>query len=161
MKERLKRPQLSIITGILKILALFAALIIISVVAASVKATGFSEYYEYIAFALFAVMCFIVITRLLTEYSYTVDGGYLIVEKYVFSQPKCLLRMKLSEISYIGRYLPRAFVGKRLNATYKKSGVVFIVYGSGDNRRCATLSPSKKMLDLITAGKSSEELHDK
>jgi hypothetical protein len=157
MKERFKRPQQSIITGIIKLLALFAVITIISVVAASLKAM-FSAWIEYVAFTLFALLCFIVLLRLLTEYSYTVNDGRLIVEKYIFSRPVRLLNIKLSEISYIGRYLPRSFAGKRLIATYKKSGVVFIIYGSVGNKRCAIISPSKKMLDHITAGK--ELLYD-
>jgi hypothetical protein len=157
MKERLKRPQLSIITGIIKLIALFAAITIVSVVASSFNTMYYSVYIEYAAFGLFAVLCFLVITRLLTEYSYSAVEDRFVIEKHIFSRPRLLACVKFSDISYIGRYLPRNFTGRKLTATYKKNGVVFIIYFNGGVKKCAILSPSKKMLDLITAGKENSQ----
>jgi hypothetical protein len=157
MKERLKRPQLYIITGIIKLIVLFAVITIVSVVASSFNNPYYSVFIEYAAFVLFAVLCFLVITRLLTEYSYSVAEDRFIIEKYIFSRPRLLMCVKFSDVSYIGRYLPRNFTGRKLTATYKKNGVVFIVYGSGGIKKCAILSPSKRMLDLITTGKENSQ----
>ncbi len=149
MKERLKRTQLSLITGILSIVGLFAAIIltvmIVSVLADLLKAA----YFEFIEYALFIVLCILIIRKWIVEYEYCVIDDSFTTDRYIGKTPKRILSVSLSDISYIGKNIPRNCTGKPQRLTFKsrRRDVIYIVYGK--DKRCAYLSPSKKMLDML------------
>lgn len=157
MNERIKRPPLSIITGIIKLLAFFAGLIIVTVAASSLMGRDLPDWVKYFVYLVFAALSATVILRLMTEYGYTVKGNRLIIERYIFKQPKRIAAISLSDISYIGRYLPRSYSGRIIKATYKsgKTGVIYLIYNFGEKSRCVIISPSKKMFDVLTSGRES------
>ena len=150
MRERLKRTQLSLITGILSIVGLFAVIILTVVIISALADLLQAAYIEYIEYALFIVLCIIIIRKWIVEYEYSVTDANFTTDRYIGKTPKRLLRVSLSDISYIGKNKPQDYTGRPQSLTFKskRRGVIYIVCGK--DKRCLYLSPSKKMLDMLT-----------
>lgn len=151
MRERLRRRQLSMFVGIITIIALLICIIIIAAalyVLADALNAAFIEYFQY---ALFIIIGILIIQKWITEYEYSIVDGELFVDRYLGKNPKRLFEIKLSRITYIGKTLPESYNGKKQRLTYKskRSGVVYIIYKSGEDKKCAYFSPSDRMIELL------------
>ncbi|MGI5848835.1 MAG: hypothetical protein ACOX8Q_01995 [Christensenellales bacterium] len=157
MKERLSRTQLSVISGILTIIALFAGIILLAMVMyvlADALNITFVEYIEYVLFITISVM---IIRNWITEYEYIVVDGDLFVDRYIGKRSKRIFSVSLSDITYIGKQPPKDCPRKKQRMTFKskRRGVAYIVYNNSE-KRCAYFSPSEKMLSFINERKQEK-----
>lgn len=158
MKETLKRTQFSAIVGILTIVGLFAGIVVLAAIM-YVLANAFGiSFMEYIEYALFIFIGVLIIQKWITEYEYAVVDDEFFVDRYLGKHPKRLFGIKLKSITYMGKQLPKDYSGKKQRLTYKskRSGVVYIIYQSNGEKKCAYFSPSQKLLDIMGARRKSK-----
>jgi len=153
MRERLKRRELSTITGILIIIGLFAGIVFITGLMNFIAYALNFHYIEYIEYVLFIIIGIIIIRKWITEYEYILVDEKIFADRYLGKNPKRLFEIKLCSITYIGKTLPADYKGKKQRLTYKakRSGVVYIIYKSGGDKKCVYFSPTSQMADLLQA----------
>ena len=165
MKERFRRKQLSALKGILTIIALFVCIFILNMVMEYLGYVLDVSFMEYIEYALFILIGIVIIRNWITEYEYAVIDDTFYVDRYIGKRPRRLFDIKLFDITYIGAQPPQDLKCQKQRLTYqpKRKGVVYIVYQSGGQEKCAYFSPSQKLLDKIEERrpKKSNRLHDK
>ena len=152
MKERLRRRQLPAFVGILTIIGLFAAILILHLLMRYLGYVFNTPIMEYVEYAVFILIGILIIRNWITEYEYAVIDDALYVDRYLGKRPRRLFEVGLADIGYIGERLPDDFKGKKQRLTFKPKGraLVYIIYqNNAGNEKCAVISPSKDMLDLI------------
>ncbi len=150
MKERLSRKKLSAPLGILVVVGLVAGILVLSAIIFIVAdKLGVRLYYQYIEFALLIVIGILIVRKWLTEYEYDVVDDELIIERYIGTRGKELLRIQLRSIVSIGSDKPEAIRPQRLTYHPQKRGVTYIVYKQNGQERGVFFSPSSALLELI------------
>ena len=162
MKERLRHAQLSTIAGILMVIGLFAGILIIAMILYVVADALNITFMEYIEYALFILIGIWIVKRWLTEYEYIVTNNELHADRYIGKRSKRLFSADLADITYIGKDLPKDFEGNKQRLTYKpkRSGIVYILYETGGETKCAYFSPSEKMLQYIHTKRQNNDASD-
>ena len=150
MKERLSRKKLSAPLGILVVIGLVACILVLSaIIFVAADKLGLRLYYQYVEYLLLIVIGVLIVRKWLTEYEYDVLDDELIIERYIGSRGKELLRIRLKSIVSIGSDKPAALKPQRLTYHSQKRGVTYIVYKQNDKERSAFFSPSSTLLELI------------
>ncbi len=151
MRERLKRRQLSSFTGILSVAGILIGIVIISAGMYVLADALNSNLVQFAQYGLFILIGIVIIRKWITEYEYALIDNWLHVDRYLGKNSKRLFEVKLSRITYIGKTLPDYYNGKIQRLTYasKKSGVVYIIYKDGDEKKCVYFSPSDKLVERL------------
>lgn len=151
MKERLSRKKLSTPLGLLVVLGLVAGILLIyTVVFIIADALGLRYYHQYIAYALLIVLGVFIVRRWLTEYEYRVVDDELIVERYLGSRGRELLRIRLKSILSLGPEKPRSLRLQRLTFHSHRHGVTYIIYRQDSGTEAGLFfSPSPALIELI------------
>ncbi len=153
--EKLEHKKIGSVIGILYVLMLAVAVFALYVFIHFIAFITGIPWIVYVLYALMIVAATLIIKVRLTDYSYGIARGELVLDRCISRNPKNVLTLRIKDILWFGDCgsVPAEYAGvKRGKLTFLKSNVSkTVVYKSGKFTHAVMITPSEKFCAELTS----------